>query len=347
MRVFLTGATGFIGQHLAGALIKRGWSVIALVRKPDSPQSQAVRRVGVQLAPGDITVRESMRAPMSGADIVVHNAAAYQLGTDRSEKQSMRSANVDGTENVLGLAHELKIPRTVYVSTVLATGETGTEMRDETYKRQYPCRSTYEQTKMEAHETAGRYRERGLPLIIVCPGPVIGANDHSVWGYFQRMYVNRVLPPMAWAPGSIFCCVSVEDLAEGIALAAEKGRIGETYLLCGEAQSFGEILKLWSRKPGAFHTKIWLPAPLAAPMFALLEPIQRMVGLPAVLSRETARTAATNMHYSGEKAKRELGWKHCSAEEMWLRTIDRETQFLARRKTQKLVQRLKPLDFAE
>jgi nucleoside-diphosphate-sugar epimerase len=139
----------------------------------------------------------------------------------------------------------------------------------------------------------------------------------------------------------------VEDLAEGIARAAEKGRIGETYLLCGEAQSFREILNLWSRKPGAFHTKIWLPAFLAAPMFALLEPIQRMVGLPAVLSRETARTAATNMYYSGEKAKRELGWKHCSAEEMWFQTIDREIQLLAGRRTQKLAQRLKPLDFVE
>lgn len=347
MRVFLTGATGFIGQHLTRALFKRGWSVTALVRKPDSPQSLAVQRSGAELASGDITVRESMRAPMSGVDSVVHNAAAYKLGTDRTEKQSMRFANIRGTENVLSLAHELKIPRTIYVSTVLATGETGTEMRDETYKRQFPCRSTYEQTKMEAHEIASKYQKRGLPLIIVCPGPVIGANDHSVWGYFQRMYVNRILPPMAWAPKSIFCCVSVEDLSEGIALAAEKGRIGETYLLCGEPQSFRDILNLWSKKPGAFHTKIWLPASFAAPMFASLEPIQRMIGLPAVLSRETARTAATNMYYSGEKAKRDLGWNHCSAEEMWFRTIDREIQLLAGRRTQRLVQRLKPLDFVQ
>jgi hypothetical protein len=82
-------------------------------------------------------------------------------------------------------------------------------------------------------------------------------------------------------------------------------------------------------------------------MFASLEPIQRMIGLPAVLSRETARTAATNMYYSGEKAKRDLGWKHCSAEEMWFHTIDREIQLLAGRRTQRLVQRLKPLDFAQ
>jgi dihydroflavonol-4-reductase len=347
MKVFLTGGTGFIGQPLTKALLKRDWSVMALVRNPAGLQSQALRKIGAELAPGDITRRESMRMPMEGADIVIHNAAHYEFGIGKEGRQNMRSVNVDGTENVLSLAYELRIARTIHVSTILAIGETGGQQRDETYTRQYPCRSTYEQTKTEAHEIARKYQQRGLPLIIVCPGPVIGVNDHSVWGYFQRLYVNRILPPMAWSPETIFCCVQVEDLAEGIALAAEKGRFGETYLLGGERQSFRDICSLWAKKPGAFQPKVWIPASLAAPLFAMLEPLERLAGLPAFLSRETVRTAATNMNYSSEKAKRELGWQHCSAEEMWIGTIDKEIQLLSKRKTQKLIQRLKPMDGIE
>lgn len=347
MKVFLTGGTGFIGQPLTKSLLGRGWSVTALVRKPDSPQAQALGKMGAKLVTGDVTERESMRAAMSGAEIVVHNAGQYEYGMDSAGKQRMRAVNVDGTENVLSLAHELSVPRTIYVSTVQAFGETGPQLRDETFTRQVPCCTTYEQTKTDAHEVARQYQQRGLPLIIVCPHQVIGPNDHSPFGYFLRLYINRVMPPMGWSPNSTFCCVEVNDLAEGIALAAEKGRIGETYILCGEPQSFREILACWSKKPGAFSPRLWLPVGLAAALFAPLEPLQRMLGLPAFLSRETVRAAARMWNYSSEKAKRELGWKHCSAEALWFGTIDGELELLSRRKGQNLIQRLKPLEMVE
>lgn len=347
MKVFLTGGTGFIGQPLTKSLLGRGWSVTVLVRKPDSQQAQALSKMGAKLATGDVTERESMRAAMSGAEIVVHNAGQYEYGMDSARKQRMHTVNVDGTENGLGLAHELSVPRTIHVSTVQAFGETGPQPRDETFTRQVPCCTTYEQSKTDAHEVARQYQQRGLPLIIVCPHQVIGANDHSALGYFQRLYVNRVLPPMGWSPNSIFCCVELNDLAEGITLAAEKGRIGETYFLCGEPQSFCEVFDCWGKKPGAFIPHLWLPVRLAATLFAPLEPLQRMLGLPAFLSRETVRAAATNWNYSSKKAKRELGWTHCSAEAMWFATIDGEIKLLSKRKTQNLLQRLKPLEMVE
>lgn len=347
MKVFLTGGTGFIGQPLTKSLLARGWSVTALVRKPDSPQAQALSKMGAQSARGDVTERESMRAAMCGAEIVVHNAGLFEYGMDSAGKQRMHTVNVDGTENVLGLAHELGVPRTIYVSTVQAFGRTGPQPQDETFTRQGPIRTTYEQSKTDAHEIARQYQQRGLPLIIVCPHQVIGVNDHSPLGYFMRLYINRVMPPMAWSPNSIFCCVELHDLAEGIALATEKGRIGETYILCGAPQSFRDIFDCWSKKPGAFIPRIWLPAGLAAAFFAPLEPLQRMLGLSAFLSRETVRVSAMNWIYSSEKAKRELGWTHCSAEAMWFATIDGEIQLLSQRKTQNLLQRLKPLEVAE
>ncbi len=344
MNVFLTGGTGFIGQALAKALLRRGWSITALVRKPESSRARTLSKMGVQLVVGDAAERGSLRTPMNGADIVVHNAGHYEFGLDRAGEQRMHATNVVGTENVLGLALELGVPRTVYVSTVVAFGETGTVLRDETFAREATCRTVYERSKTDAHEIALRYRQKGLPLIIACPHAVIGANDHSSWGYFLRLYINRMMPPIGWSPESIHALVYRDDLAEGIALAAERGRFGEIYFLSGEARTFREHLQYWAKRPGALRPRIWLPAGVAALFFAPLEPLQRLVGLSAFISRETVRAASMNLFFSNEKAKRELGWTHRSAEEMWLATIDGELELLARRKGQSLIDRLKPLD---
>lgn len=345
MKVFLTGGTGFIGQPLTKSLIGRGLRVVALVRNPNSPQALTLSEMGAQCVPGDITSRESMRESMSGADIVIHNAGWYEMGVKSDGKNLMHDINVKGTENVLNLALELGIPRAVYVSSVIAFGETGTQIRDETFERQMPYRSYYEQTKAEAHIIAQRYQQQGLPLITVCPNGVVGPNDHSPFGYFLRLYLNKLLTPFAWTPNRIASLVHVNDLAEGITLAAEKCQPGETYIFAGEPISQRELLALWATKPGAFKVRLWLPAGLARILFAPLEPLQRMIGLPAFISRETV-SSTVSFNYSSEKAKRELGWTHQSAREMWLDIIDRELELKANRKKRDLVSRLKPVDLS-
>jgi nucleoside-diphosphate-sugar epimerase len=347
MNVFLTGGSGFIGQPLTKALLKRGWRVTVLVRKPESLRAQALVKMGAQAAAGDITERESMRSPMTGADIVVHNAGVYEVGLNRAGKERMQKTNVEGTENVLSLADELGIQRTVYVSTVQAYGETGHHSRDETFIREYPCRTTYEQTKTEAHKIACQYMQRGLPLIIVCPNGVLGPNDQSFVGYLIRLYINRVMPPMRWGSNIDFCVVFLDDLVEGITLAVEKGRNGETYFFCGEHHTMRQACEFWEKKPGAYGSRIWVSAGMASAMVAMMEPFERMLGLPAFLSREAVRTGTTNWYYCSDKAQHELGWTYCSAEEMWFSTIDGEIQLLSRRKGQNLIQRLKPLDLVE
>ncbi len=344
MQIFLTGGTGFIGQPLTQSLLRRGWKVTTLVRKPDSPPAQVLSKMGAQLATGDVTDRESMRAAMNGADVVIHNAGAYEFGVNTAGKQRMQTINITGTENVLGLALELGVPRSIYVSTVWAFGDSGPQLSDETFTRNAPYRTAYEQTKAEAHALARQYQQRSLPLVIVCPNGVIGSNDHSVWGYFIRLYINKLLPPMAWSPQSRFSLVDVNDLAEGITLAVEKARTGETYLLCGESKSLREHFGYWADRPGAFKSRFWLPPRLAEFAFWPLEPLQRAVGLPAFLSRETVLAGASDLNYSSEKAQRELGWAHKTAKEMWLNAIDGELELLAKRRKRDLLSRLKPVE---
>ena len=346
MKIFLTGGTGFIGRPLTRCLIARGWNIVALVLKSESKQAGALTSIGAQCFAGDITDRESMRAGMKGADIVVHNAGMYELGVTGDRRKLMQAINVSGTDNVLSLALELGIPRSVYVSSAVVWGETGTGACDETYQRQKPYNSYYEQTKTEAHEIAQQYRRRGLPLIIVCPNGVVGPNDHSSYGYFLRMYLNHLLMPYGWAPDIINSLVHVNDVAEGIALAAEKGQIGETYILAGEPISRREMVDIWMKKPGGFKIGFYVPKWLAKVLFAPVEPLERLSGLPAAVSSETV-SASVSMNYSGEKAKRELGWTYLPAREMWFGIIDRELELLAGRKKRDLMSRLKPVRLSE
>jgi dihydroflavonol-4-reductase len=142
----------------------------------------------------------------------------------------------------------------------------------------------------------------------------------------------------------MFTFVEVHDLANGIALAAEKGNPGETYLLCGESKSLKEHFAIWAKKPGAYKISIWLPPRLAAFFFWPLEPLLRAMSLPAFLSRETVWAGSSNLNYSSEKAIQELGWTHVTAEEMWFSAIDWELEVLPKRKSEKLISRLKPMD---
>jgi dihydroflavonol-4-reductase len=347
MKVFLTGGTGFIGQPLTKALLARGWNVVALVRKLDSLEACALTRMGAQCVTGDVTDRESMRVGMTGADVVVHNAGWYEMGLTNSTQKIMHAINVIGTDNVLSLALELGIPRTVYISTIAYYGDTGAEARDETHRRQTPYRSYYEQTKAEAHEIALQYQAYGLPLITVCPAHVVGPNDHSPYGYFQRMHVNGIMPPFIPSPDTVHSPLHVMDGAEGIALAVEKGQLGETYILAGESTSLRQIFEMWATQPGGLYVRFFVPTWLAIVMFASMESMQRWLGLPAFISRETVWSNKGSRNFSSAKAQRELGWTYRPARDMWSSIIDEEHKLLSARKKRDLVSRLKPVEASE
>ena len=344
MKVFLTGGTGFIGLPLTRSLLQRGWQVTALVRRPDSPQGRALAQLGVRCVQGDVTNADSMREAMRGCDVVIHNAAWYELGVSRRQQKIMHDVNLEGTRNVLELALELGIPRCVHVSSILYYGDTGGKIADETYQRQYGYRSYYEQSKTEAHELALQYRQRGLPLILVCPANVFGPNDHSVFAYFLRMYLNGVMFPLAFSPQMQLSPVFVDDVGVGIALAAEKGALGETYVLAGEAMTLREMFDLWNKQPGGFKIRVYMPRWLAWLMLAPMAPLLRLLGLPAFMSAETVAMSSGSFCFSSAKAQRELGWKPLALSALWQRIFESETALLARRRGQPLLERLKPFD---
>ncbi len=326
MRLFLTGSTGFIGQPLTRALLRRGWEVTVLVRRPEAPEARALAAAGVRLVPGDIvdSDRAALKAALQGHDLVFHNAAWYEFGLSRRAHARMRAVNVQGADTILGLAVEAGVPRIVYTSSTIAIGDTGGALADESSARRGKPISFYEVSKTEAHAVAVRYQQRGAPLVIVSPAQVIGPGDHAPFGWFARLYVRGLFPAMSWAPDAVFTMVHVDDVAEAMALAAERGQPGRTYFLGGTSITMRQIMDVWRAAPGGLKPRLWLPRPLAWSSALLAEPLLRLLRLPAFFSRETVTNAFGHYRYSSARAEQELGARFRSAEQAWRDTLAAE-----------------------
>ncbi len=321
MKIFVTGAAGFIGSHLVPKLIARGHAVTCLVRDPQKAESLA--KVGATLAAGDVTDRESMREPMRGSDAVFHLAAWYAIGIGEKDKARMRAINVDGTRNTLELAVELGVAKIVYTSSVAVFGNTRGRIVDESFRASVgDMASEYERTKWIAHyEIAVPMQQHGAPIIIVLPGGVTGPGDPTPPGRLYRLYLQGL--PIMFGAKSGLTYAHVDDIAEGHVLALEKGRIGEAYILAGPSLTFREAMQMWEKITGILAPKVWVPGWIAGGMAGAVSLLERAFGLRSVFSSEALRSLADYTFYgSAEKAKRELGWQPRPVEETFKEALE-------------------------
>src|SRR3954468_11080461 len=236
MKAFVTGGTGFIGRHLVRKLRERGDDVVALVRNPSKASG-----LDAQLVEGDLSNDEAIRQGVAGCDAVFHVGATYKVGIPKSEREAMHDANVRGTERVIDSATDAGVARIVYVSTGNVYGNTRGQAVAETYVRPQPPEflSYYDETKYQAHQVALDRIAKGAPIVIAQPGGVYGPDDPSELGNMIDQSRRGKLK-LRMFPKSGFNFVYVEDLAAGILLVHDKGRIGESYNLAGEQGTLGE-----------------------------------------------------------------------------------------------------------
>ena len=249
----------------------------------------------------------------------------------------MQRVNVDGTDNVLGAAFNAGAAKTLYISTVAVLGGSGpfdqpSIPSDESKRHSGIYLTPYERSEAEAHEVALAWRRRGLNLVTAMPNAVEGANDHAAFGYFLRLYLMSMLPPMGWGTDSVLGFVDVEALAEGLRLAIEKAAPGSDYVFSGSPMTIRALFALWARYPGAMAPIIWLPHWLARPLMAMMEPLLHGCGLPAFMSRDSVDGTRVHMNFSSARAERELGWVHPAPDQMWADIIRRERELIAGRK---------------
>jgi nucleoside-diphosphate-sugar epimerase len=232
----------------------------------------------------------------------------------------MEQINVSGTENVLGLAVELGVPKIVYTSTATIFGDTHGLVVDESYQRDSPFDSAYDRTKYQAQQVAERYIAQGAPVIIVMPAQVYGPADHSVIGTFLRLHLRRLLPIMPGADTG-FSLVYVDDVAEGHVLAAEKGKIGQSYILGGDILTAGDAFQVTARLAGVPAPLLLLGSNWITPLKPLARWVERFVTLPPLLSAEVMHSLGCTWWFTSAKAERELGYTHRSIEEGMAETV--------------------------
>ena len=317
-KAFVTGGTGFIGRAVVRKLIARGYQVVALAR---SERGVAMlREMGATAAIGDVTDRESMREAMRGSDIVFHIAGVYDYSPEGLRRCD--SVNVGGTRNVLELAHELNISRIIHTSTLAVFGDTRGALPDETYFAGGPFLSEYDRTKWLAHyNVAEGLIAQGAPIIIVMPGAVYGPGDSSWLAGVMRLF-HRGLLPVLPGPETTLCYTYVDDVAEGHLLAAEKGRLGESYILAGPAVPLGEMVEFWAHLTGKRPPTTTIPARFARNLSPALGRAGSVVALPEAFSEEMVRLLGVSYVGRSDKARAELGWRPRPLQAGMLETLE-------------------------
>ncbi len=319
-KIFVTGATGFIGTRLVEALIGRGQSVRALSRRarPQPPPGFGWHGAGpldherVELVRGDVTDRDSLRRGMHGCSRVFHLAAYAKNWAP--DPRIYFDVNVQGMRNVLDLANELGIERVVWTSTIVTfgptrRGEIGNEQMPRITDRFF---TEYEQTKSVAEREALEHARSASPVVIVNPTRVYGPG-HLTEGNSLSLLVDQYdrgkAPVLLNLGVNVGNYVLVDDVVRGHLLAMEKGRVGERYILGGENASLRQFFELIDEVSGKRHLRIPVFRP-GALLFAWLQKKRaEWFGVYPQITPGWVRTFLVDWAYSSEKAEQELGYQ--------------------------------------
>ncbi|MEA2310327.1 MAG: hypothetical protein QOE28_295 [Solirubrobacteraceae bacterium] len=307
MRIFITGATGFIGRRVADLLRERGDHVVALVRSPEKAASLV--QSGVQVVEGDLSNEIAIAHGVTNADAVIHAGADYRVGVRRREQAAMHDANVAGTERVLDAARTAGVERIVHVSTGNVFGNTGDTVADESYERDLSAGflSTYDETKYLAHQAARERARDGAPVVIVQPGAVYGPGDTSeVANMIEQTRSGRM--KLLMFPDFTLSYVHVDDLAAGIVLALDKGRIGESYVLGGEEATMRELITTVAELSGRRAPTRALPVPMIKAGIPFGPVVGRLMGFPPNLGELVRTSDGVRIRMTDAKAREELGY---------------------------------------
>jgi len=314
MRVFLTGALGFIGRHVVVRLMQDGHELVCLVRKTSNPAW--LREVGATVVVGDVLDKDSVLAGMRGCDWAVHLANLYSFW--QPDRSLYAAVNIDGTRNVMESALEAGIAKIVHISTAAVYGRPA----DCPFTEDSPVGparfSEYARTKYAGDLVAWElHRKRGLPLVVIYPGVVLGPGDPKFTGLYIRDFLRGRIPATGFDDAA-FTYVHVRDVAEGIARALEKpDNIGEKYLLGKEQLSNRQYSALISELSGAPMPRMRLPGFAIMAIAGVLTWIADRVKRPPVwgmsrdrgwvISVDAMRTTREGFRFDGSKAERELG----------------------------------------
>jgi dihydroflavonol-4-reductase len=305
MKTLVTGATGFLGSHVARALAARGEDVRVLVRA--SSDLRALDGLNAEHFVGDLRDSASLASALEGVTRVFHVAADYRLWV-RNPREIYES-NVTGTQNLLDAARHAGVEKFVYTSTVatVAVPREGGLPNEATISSVDEMIGHYKRSKFEAEQCAVRAAGTGLPVVIVNPTTPVGPGDWkpTPTGKIIVDFLNGRMPGYV-DTGLNF--VPVEDCARGHLLAAERGRIGERYILGARNLTLKEMLDMLAAASGRPAPRWKIPYAVAYTAGCVDAGISRVLGREPQIPLEGVRMSRHKMFVDASKAERELGF---------------------------------------
>jgi dihydroflavonol-4-reductase len=300
-KTLVTGASGFIGSHVARALADRGDELRLLARR--SSNVEHLGDLEFEKVTGDVTDRRAVRRAMKGVDHVFHVAGSTSMRAE--DRDRAFTVNVTGTRNVVEEAARAGVEQVVHTSSAGALGPAmpgGTADETQSFTAGY-LGIAYVNSKHEAEMEVLRAAARGLPVVVVNPTFVLGPDDPS--GTSNALVKRVMLRQIPFFVDGGLNIVDVRDVATGHLLAAEKGKVGERYILGGRNFTLGRLFADIGRISGVPPP----PVKVSPQLTRVAVAAARRVGVPVPVSEDELRSAEHWWTYRSTKARKELGFK--------------------------------------
>ncbi len=304
-KYLVTGATGFIGPHLIRHILSKGHFCRCLARSPqkvDLPKSETL-----EIIAGDITQPESIKGIADRIDCVLHLATLGHMSNFTVSPQMFEAVNVNGTLNIMREAMAANVKRVVHCSSVAAMGICPENPATE----ESPCRPhhPYGQSKLKAEERVrALVQDNQLPAVIIRFSMVYGPGDWRDMLKLTKLAKKGLFPKIGRRP-KLTPLIHVDDAIRGILLAAEKGVIGETYLITNpQSEPFDRIRQILQNALGVRRLPLYIPEWTALTLAATIERIFSWAGKSPPVARKNIESTLADRVFSIEKAQRELGF---------------------------------------
>ena len=305
-KVFLTGATGFVGAYLARYLLEKGYTVRAMCRRGSLFHLLAGQESQIEWREGDLSDEAFLEEAMQGIDIVFHSAAV--ISYDAADNAEMLRVNGEGTANMVNAALYAGVRRFIYVSSIAALGR-------KEFVQSFDESAAWENNKLNTGYAISKFRgecevwrgiEEGLSAAIVNPSVILGA---GYWHVATGQFFGQVDKGLRFYPKGSTGFVDVRDVARAALLLSESDISGERYILSGSNESYKEMLcqiaKGLGKRPPTWLLRGWMSA-IAWRAEAVRA---KILGTKPLITPEVLRTVQNSFTYSSQKIQSQLDFK--------------------------------------